>query len=105
MMRGYAEAWDCRRELLLTYFGEPFASPCGNCDNCERGRTVDQDAANMPFPLGGTVVHAKWGNGQVMRYEGDKIVVLFETVGYRILALAVVLENDLLALAAPSDAA
>ena len=28
-----AEAHDCRRVRLLTYFGEP-SSPCGNCDNC-----------------------------------------------------------------------
>jgi ATP-dependent DNA helicase RecQ len=105
MMRGYAEARDCRRELLICYFGEPFNSPCGNCDNCERGRTVDQDLSRMPFPLRSHVIHAKWGNGQVMRYEGDKIFVLFETVGYRTLALDVVLENDLLSLAASSDAA
>ena len=28
-----AEAHDCRRVRLLTYFGEE-SSPCGNCDNC-----------------------------------------------------------------------
>jgi ATP-dependent DNA helicase RecQ len=28
-----AEAHDCRRVRLLTYFGEP-SQPCGNCDNC-----------------------------------------------------------------------
>ncbi len=37
MMRGYAEAMGCRREWILSYFGEPFAPPCGHCDNCERG--------------------------------------------------------------------
>ena len=30
---GYCEASTCRREVLLSYFGEP-AAPCGNCDNC-----------------------------------------------------------------------
>jgi ATP-dependent DNA helicase RecQ len=30
---GLAEATDCRRVRLLTYFGEASA-PCGNCDNC-----------------------------------------------------------------------
>jgi ATP-dependent DNA helicase RecQ len=30
---GLAEATDCRRVRLLTYFGEESA-PCGNCDNC-----------------------------------------------------------------------
>ncbi len=28
-----AEAHDCRRVRLLSYFGEP-SKPCGNCDNC-----------------------------------------------------------------------
>ena len=30
---GLAEATDCRRVRLLTYFGEA-SQPCGNCDNC-----------------------------------------------------------------------
>ncbi|HUA81256.1 MAG TPA: DNA helicase RecQ [Dyella sp.] len=30
----YAEATQCRRELLLSAFGEAFHGPCGNCDNC-----------------------------------------------------------------------
>ena len=31
---GYAEAMQCRRELLLAAFGESFHGPCGSCDNC-----------------------------------------------------------------------
>ncbi|UVK41449.1 DNA helicase RecQ [Mesorhizobium sp. AR10] len=30
---GYCETAQCRRQVLLGYFGED-ASPCGNCDNC-----------------------------------------------------------------------
>ncbi|TPM10880.1 MULTISPECIES: DNA helicase RecQ [unclassified Mesorhizobium] len=30
---GYCEAVQCRRQILLGYFGEQ-AAPCGNCDNC-----------------------------------------------------------------------
>ena len=30
---GYCETAQCRRQLLLKYFGEQ-AAPCGNCDNC-----------------------------------------------------------------------
>lgn len=29
-----AEAPNCRRQVLLRYFGEEMADPCGNCDNC-----------------------------------------------------------------------
>ena len=30
----YAEATDCRRQLLLGTFGESYPGPCGHCDNC-----------------------------------------------------------------------
>ena len=30
---GYCETAQCRRQILLSYFGES-AAPCGNCDNC-----------------------------------------------------------------------
>lgn len=31
---GLAEALKCRRQTLLTYFGEDMDTPCGNCDLC-----------------------------------------------------------------------
>ena len=33
MMRRYAEQTGCRRSFLLTYFGQDYPGPCGNCDN------------------------------------------------------------------------
>ncbi|HEU5015951.1 MAG TPA: ATP-dependent DNA helicase RecQ [Roseiflexaceae bacterium] len=96
MMRGYAESHDCRREYLLTYFGEDFDGPCWRCDNCVAGITVERDAANEPFPLSSRVTHEAWGGGTVIRYEGEKLVVLFDDVGYKSLALDLVQENDLL---------
>ena len=31
----YCEASTCRRQVMLAYFGEVNAKPCGNCDNCD----------------------------------------------------------------------
>jgi ATP-dependent DNA helicase RecQ len=31
---GYCETASCRRQVLLSYFGETLAEPCGNCDTC-----------------------------------------------------------------------
>jgi ATP-dependent DNA helicase RecQ len=33
-MLGYCETTRCRRQVLLGYFGEERAEPCGNCDVC-----------------------------------------------------------------------
>jgi ATP-dependent DNA helicase RecQ len=97
MMRGYAETIGCRRQYLLGYFGEPLAEPCGNCDNCAAGTATEQPAQDeSPFALNSRVRHVEWGEGMVMRYEGDRIVVLFDEMGYRTLALALVLERGLL---------
>jgi ATP-dependent DNA helicase RecQ len=39
---GFSEASGCRRQVLLSHFGETLASPCGNCDLClEPDRSVD----------------------------------------------------------------
>ncbi len=34
-MREYADTTDCRRALLLRYFGDDAPELCGRCDNCE----------------------------------------------------------------------
>jgi ATP-dependent DNA helicase RecQ len=97
MMRAYADTSGCRRQFLLAYFGETLEEPCGNCDTCEAGTAQEQaDADDSPFPLQSRVTHASWGGGVVMRYEGDRIVVLFEEVGYRTLSLEAVAARGLL---------
>lgn len=41
-MFGYCEVVSCRRQVLLSYFNETLAEPCGNCDNClEKVETWD----------------------------------------------------------------
>jgi ATP-dependent DNA helicase RecQ len=97
MMRAYAEHDACRREFILSYFGEEFAGPCGNCDNCDAGRGASA-TADAPFPVGARVAHANWSEGTVQRYEGDQMTVLFDAVGYKTLSVELVLDGNLLTL-------
>jgi ATP-dependent DNA helicase RecQ len=95
MMRTYAETTDCRRRIILELLGEEHPQRCGNCDNCDRGDSTDQ--RHRPFRLGGRVRHPEWGTGTVQLYdEDDRVVVLFDDVGYKTLALPVVAEHALL---------
>jgi len=94
MMRRYAEHTGCRRSFLLSYFGQDYPGPCGNCDNdpahAEPVRT------EVPFAVGARVASERWGVGTVQRYDGDQITVLFDEHGYRELFVPVVLERGLL---------
>jgi ATP-dependent DNA helicase RecQ len=97
MMRAYAETDTCRRGFVLSYFGEPVDGPCGHCDTCDAGRAQAAAAPeDVPFPVGTRVAHDEWGEGVVQRYDDEAVVVLFDDVGYKTLALAVVLERALL---------
>jgi ATP-dependent DNA helicase RecQ len=95
MMRSYAETEGCRRDHILSYFGEEHEVPCNYCDNCDAG-LVSPDTATRPFPIGAPVTHKSWGPGEVQRYDRDRVVVLFESVGYRTLDLTLVEEEGLL---------
>jgi ATP-dependent DNA helicase RecQ len=97
MMRGYSDMTNCRREYILNYFGEAYTPPCDNCDNCLAGLSGAKPPSTQPFPIDSQVVHQAWGPGLVMRYAGDTMVVLFDSVGYRALAVDVVMERGLLA--------
>ncbi len=46
---GYCETTRCRRQVLLSYFGETLDEPCGNCDTClQPAETFDgTEAARM----------------------------------------------------------
>ncbi len=35
-MLGYCEVTSCRRQVLLSYFGDTLDHPCGNCDTCRQ---------------------------------------------------------------------
>ncbi|MEW1644309.1 RecQ family ATP-dependent DNA helicase [Streptomyces sp. NPDC091219] len=123
MMRGYAETTDCRRRFLLGYFGDSGPVPCGGCDTCtgpssepRRERSgkatarqrrwprpgarpdtaADTGAGDHAYLPGVRVSHDQWGEGEVMSEGDGKITVLFESVGYRTLSLAVVTDKQLL---------
>ncbi|MET7683862.1 RecQ family ATP-dependent DNA helicase [Streptomyces sp. NPDC005423] len=116
MMRAYAETNGCRRRHLLGYFGETLAEgDCAGCDVCARTQELretpvragdilsgtgpdplEPETADGSFPPGTRVGHSAWGEGEVMSEEGDKITVLFESVGYRTLSLPAVQARDLL---------
>ncbi|WP_345802624.1 RecQ family ATP-dependent DNA helicase [Microbacterium sp. AZCO] len=102
VMRRYAETRDCRRRLLLGYFGEELPEPCGHCDTCRAGAASDDgadealDMASAPFPPGVVVEHVEWGRGSVVEAESDRITVFFDDQGYKVLALEAVEENSLL---------
>jgi ATP-dependent DNA helicase RecQ len=105
MMRGYAETTECRRQFLLGYFGEQLQEPCGNCDNCSNGTAQEHPGPadhETPFPVETPVEHSEWGNGVVMRVEDDRLVVLFDEVGYKTLGIAAVTDNDLLRARTPA---
>ncbi len=114
MMLRYAATRECRRKQLLGYFGEEFITDnCEACDNCIMNSVdtmvkiaqpikVAQHAVpvpTIPFRTGDWVKHRKWGGGTVQTIEGDTVTVHFPDVGYKTLALDIVLSSGLLQLA------
>jgi ATP-dependent DNA helicase RecQ len=94
MMRRYAEHTGCRRSFLLTYFGQDYPGPCGNCDNDrQRASTVRWEE---PFPIGARVATERWGEGTIQRYDRDQVTILFDDHGYRDLLVSVLLEKKLI---------
>jgi ATP-dependent DNA helicase RecQ len=103
MMRHYAEHTGCRRSFVLSYFGQDYPGPCGNCDN-DLGHAQAEPAA-VPFAVGARVLSERWGEGTVQRYDGDQVTVLFDEHGYRELYVPVVLARGLLQLASSTGPA
>jgi ATP-dependent DNA helicase RecQ len=88
----YAQTGFCRWKVLLEYFGEQVDwSHCGVCDNCRqppaqaltpehpRSQPVRKVRAPQVSPLqaGSTVKVPKYGEGQVLSAEGDKVTIRF----------------------------
>lgn len=52
-----------------------------------------------PYPhqsVSSRVMHEEWGEGLIQCYEGDKMVVLFDEVGYKTLGVQLVKERGLI---------
>ena len=97
MMRGYAETGDCRRQFLLSYFGEMLPGPCGNCDRCD-GASGERAsvAATGDWAVDTPVRHREWGPGAVVSVDEDRITVLFDDYGYRTLSVAAIAGSGVL---------
>ena len=103
MMQRYASTRDCRRKLLLGYFGEAYDSDnCGACDQLLKSqpeqRYQDRETcrarARKPLPIRRlTVTHRKWGAGTMQTLEDNTVTVHFPDVGYKTLALDIVLSS------------
>jgi ATP-dependent DNA helicase RecQ len=96
MMRGYAETLCCRRVFLLSYFGEHLTGGCGNCDRCVQASHLDDVSVDDPeIPVGTAVRHRQWGPGAVIGGDRDRMTVLFDDYGYRVLSAAAIRERGL----------
>jgi ATP-dependent DNA helicase RecQ len=89
-MEDYAEHVGCRWKFVLEYFGEAAPSRCGHCDNDDRQAKADEADGLRPFPRGSRVRHEVFGEGEVVGYVGSRILVAFDTAGYRRLDLNLV---------------
>jgi ATP-dependent DNA helicase RecQ len=108
MMLRYASTRECRRKLMLGYFGESYdVENCGACDNCIKKladtsviiTTIQQPAVHVPtvpFRSGDVVAHRKWGEGRVQNIESSTVTVHFPDIGYKTLALDLVVNSGLL---------
>ena len=99
-MREYAETRRCRRQVLLGYFGQDLAEPCGACDTCASGSAFtfgESDAASSPgFRVDDKVEHREWGLGTVVAVEDDRLRVFFDSEGYKLLSREIVEQEELL---------
>jgi len=83
---GYCETVECRRAVLLGYFGEKYPAPCRNCDTCNQevetwdGTVAAQKALSCVYRTGqrfgaAYLTDVLVGNGtdRILRFRHDKI--------------------------------
>ncbi|MBK1650320.1 DNA helicase RecQ [Rhabdochromatium marinum] len=85
-MLGFCETTECRRQILLNYFGEQLPEPCGNCDTCLEpvptwdGTVAAQKALSCIFRTGQrfgasylTDVLLGKNNERIRRFRHDRV--------------------------------
>jgi ATP-dependent DNA helicase RecQ len=96
-MEAYVHEVGCRWRSLLEYFGEPAGDRCGHCDNDQRANSTSDEAdGSRPFARGSRVRHPVFGEGEVIGYAGDRILLAFDQAGYKRLDLGLATEGDVL---------
>ena len=83
---GFGEAVECRREVLLGYFGETYPAPCRTCDNCSQtveawdGTVAAQKALSCVYRTGQrfgaahlTDILVGNSNERILRLRHDKL--------------------------------
>ena len=90
----YADTAMCRYQYLREYFAESSGERCDHCDNCTRpiqpnsppvspSKPVEVEESFDHLTPGTPVQHRQFGTGEVLRAEGDQIVVSFIRYGER----------------------
>lgn len=67
-MKQYADAFSCRRKILLSYFGELVTENCGNCDICK----------NPPLFFDGTIIAQKALSAIIRLQETEPLPVIID---------------------------
>lgn len=108
LVRSYALTPACRRRLL-GYFGQHHPGDCGACDRCIARASSPEDRSGASsegaWPTGALVEHAQWGPGEVVTGDAARVTVRFESVGYRTLDVATVVETGVLSRPRPRSTA
>ena len=78
----YCEATSCRRQVLLSYFGED-AGPCGNCDNClDPPKMEDETHAARALLAAVEATGQRFGQGHVIDVALGKMTAKVEKFGH-----------------------
>ena len=105
-MRGYATSSACRRQILLSYFGQDAPDTCGHCDNCRTGAAkpaadaTKQAQSAHQWPISSTVMHRTLGRGIVQGYESGNVIILFERAGKKAISVDFAEKKELIELLA-----